>query len=151
MFKISLVVAMLLGVVFVAHSASAAFVAKPGDLLRTASDQTVVLVMDNGTRIPVSADGFALRYNNNFGLVKTVTDAERGDYTGNALTLSASNSLAPGSVFLYNTNQPGIYIIQDGQKRLFSTLAGFNAGGNNLNLVQWAGQFTEYPTGVPIQ
>jgi hypothetical protein len=73
MFKKSLVLGSLLSLVFMASTASAAYTAKAGDLLRTADDATVVLVMDNGSRIPVSAEGFAIRYNNNFGLVKTVT------------------------------------------------------------------------------
>ena len=152
MFKKSLIITAVLGLAVFAQSASASYIAKPGDLLRTADDATVVLVMDDMTRLPIAADAFKVRYNNNFALIKTVTTAERGTYNSNgALTLGSLNSLPSGTVFLYDNNQPGIFVVDNGFKRLFSTLSGFQAGGYNLNNVQWVGQYTLYPTGVSVQ
>lgn len=151
MFKKSLVLSMLLGLVFVGGSASASYTAKAGDLLRTADDATVVLVMDDGLRVPISADAYLVRYDNNFSLVKTVTLAERGSYNSDLLTLNSTISLPSGTVFMYNINTPGIFKIENGYKRLFSTLTGFMNGGNNLNAVQWVGGSTLYPTGSPLQ
>ena len=142
---------MFLGfVVFVSH-ADAAYVAKPGDLLRTVNDPTVVLVMDDGTRVPLSADAYAVRYNNNFSLVKTVTEAERGTYDSMNITLNHLTSLAPSTVFIYEVDQPGIYKVENGFKRLFMTWSGFEAAGYSLNDVQWVGEYTWYPTGAPVQ
>ena len=150
MFKKSLLgFSVFFGLVLFAHSASA-YTPQTGDLLRTADDATIVLVMDDGRRLPVSAEGYAIRYQNNFGLVKTVTSAERGSYSSN-LVLGKENSIPSGSVFMYDFNQPGIYLVQNGFKRLFSTYGGFLAGGYDLNNVQWIGQYTEYPTGAPVQ
>lgn len=141
---------MLLGLVL-AGSASAGYTAKAGDLLRTTDDATVVLVMDDGSRVPISADAYLVRYNNNFSLVKTVTLAERGSYNSDLLTLNTMTSLVSGTVFMYNINTPGIFKIENGYKRLFSTLSGFMNGGNNLNDVQWVGGSTLYPTGASLQ
>lgn len=141
---------MLFALIAVAHSAGAAYTAKPGDLLRTASDQTVVLVMDNGTRMTISADGYAVRYNNNFGLIKVVTLAERGTYNSDFI-LNPSSSLTSGTVFMYEMNQPGIFLIENGYKRLFSTWNGFEAAGHKLSDVEWVGQYTLYPTGTPVK
>ena len=149
MFRKSLLLSLSLGLVFVSNVASAGYTAVRGDLLRTADDATVVLVLDDNSRIPVSAEGFALRYNNNFGLVKTVTATERGTYDSN-LVLGRMNSLANGTVFMYDLNQPGIYKIDNGFKRLFMTWSGFLSDGQNLNNVQWVGSHALYPTGSPV-
>ena len=150
MFNKSVILTLFLGLIAVAPVASAGYVASPGDLLRTAENPTVVLVMDNGNRIPISADGYAVRYNNNFGLVKVVTLAERGNYSSDFIINSAS-SLASGTVFMYEINQPGIFQIENGYKRLFMTWTGFETAGNRLSDVEWIGLYTMYPTGVPIQ
>ena len=150
MFRKSLVLSLLFALTAVAHTAGAGYTAVPGDLLRTAEDQTVVLVMDNGSRMPISADGYALRYNNNFGLVKVVTLAERGAYNSDFI-LNPSSSLASGTVFMYEMNQPGIFLIENGYKRLFSTWNGFEAAGNNLSDIEWVGLYSLYPTGTPVQ
>jgi len=149
MFKKSLVLSMLLGLTVFVSGASAAYVAVPGDLLRTAEDQTVVLVLDNGVRTPISADAYAMRYNNDFSLVKTVTLAERGSYSGDSL--NSMSSLRSGTVFMYELDQPGIYLVDNGFKRLFMTWTGFEANGHNFNDVEWAGNYTLYPTGTPVQ
>ena len=150
MFRKSLILSMLFALIAIAHSASADYTAKPGDLLRTDADQTVVLVMDNGSRVAISASAYAVRYNNNFGLVKVVTLAERGSYNSDYI-LNTESSLISGTVFMYDLNQPGIFRIENGYKRLFSTWTGFEAAGNNLKDVQWVGQYTMYPTGTPVQ
>jgi hypothetical protein len=150
MIKKSLILSTFLGLLFMGQSASAFYTAVPGNLLRTASDATVVLVMDDLSRVPVSAAAFAIRYNNNFGLVKTVTLAERGEFNSN-LVMNAASSLPSGTVFMYETDQPGIFLIENGYKRLYSTYSGFLNSGNSLSNVQWAGQYTLYPTGAPIQ
>jgi hypothetical protein len=152
MFKRNIiVVSMLLAFAFMGSTASAAYVAVPGDLLRTADDATVVVVMDNNSRVPVSADAFLVRYNNNFGLVKTVTLAERGNYNSDLQTINSMSSLASGTVFIYEVDQPGIFLIDNGFKRLFSTYTGFENAGYSLKNVQWAGTYTSYPTGTSIQ
>jgi hypothetical protein len=91
-----------------------------------------------------------MRYSNNFSLVKIVTTEERGAYNGDMLTLNTMTSLPNGTVFMHNFNQPGIYVIDNGVKRLFTTWTGFEALGYDLNDVQWVGQHTLYPTGNPI-
>lgn len=148
MFIKSIVLSMCLGLVLFT-TASAAYTAVPGDLLRTAEDPTVVLVMDDLKRVPLSADAFAMRYGNNFGLVKYVTAAERGSYSGDSL--NSMTSLTNGTVFIYELDKPGIFLVQDGYKRLFSTWTGFEAMGNNFNDVVWVGTYTWYPTGSPVQ
>jgi hypothetical protein len=145
------VLSMLLAFAFVGTTASAAFVAVPGDLLRTADDATVVVVMDNNSRVPISADAFLVRYNNNFGLVKVVTLAERGSYNSGLQTINSASSLASGTLFIYEVDQPGIFLVEGGFKRLFSTYTGFENAGYSLKNVQWAGTYTSYPTGAPIQ
>jgi|SRR3989344_2437383 len=151
MFRNKLILATFLSLVLVGQTASAAFVAKPGDLLRTPEDATVVLVMDDGSRVPISSDAYSVRYNNNFDLVKTVTLTERGSYNSDLLTLNSMSSLTSDSIFQYDFNQPGIFLVQNGYKRLFTTFGGFLAAGYNLNNVQWVGQFTLYPTGASVQ
>ncbi len=148
MFAKSMSLAMVLGLVLFT-TAGAAYTPVPGDLLRTPEDATVVLVLDNGVRTPISADAYAVRYNNNFSLVKTVTLAERGSYSGDSL--NAQLSLTHGSVFIYEVDEPGIFLVENGMKRLFSTWTGFEAGGHDLKNVQWVGQYTLYPTGAPVQ
>jgi len=149
MFKKSLVLSMLMSMTMFVSGASAAYMAVPGDLLRTADDATVVLVMDNLQRVPISADGFAKRYNNDFSRVKVVTLAERGSFSGDAL--NHLTSLTSGTVFMYELNQPGIYLVDNGFKRLFMTWTGFEANGHNFNDVIWVGDYTMYPTGAPVQ
>lgn len=148
MFIKSIALSMFLGLVLFT-TAGAAYTPVVGDLLRTPEDATVVLVLDNGVRTPISADAYKVRYNNNFSLVKTVTLSERGSYSGDSL--NAALSLTNGTLFIYDFNQPGIFIVENGFKRLFSTWTGFEAGGHNLNNVQWVGQYTLYPTGAPVQ
>lgn len=152
MFKKSLVLAvMFFGFMVFAPNAGAYYTAVPGDLLRTANDATVVLVMDDGTRVPLAAEAFAVRYGNNFSLVKVVTTEERGAYNSDTLTLNALTSLPNGTVFMHNFNMPGIYVIDNGIKRLFTTWTGFESLGYDMNDVQWVGQHTVYPTGTPVQ
>jgi hypothetical protein len=150
MLKKTLTLSLSLALFVVASNASASYIAQPGDLLRTMDDATVVLVMDNGSRMPISADGYALRYNNNFGLVKVVTAGERGSYSSDMIINNAT-SLTSGTVFMYEVNQPGFFVIENGFKRMFSTWTGFEAAGHNLKDVEWIGLYTQYPTGTPVQ
>jgi len=148
MFKKSLVLSAFIGLMVASSVSAQSYVAKPGDLLRTADDATVVLVLDNGTRVPVSADAYAMRYHNDFSLVKTVTASERGSYSGDSL--NSMTSLHSGEVFIYELDQPGIFIVENGFKRLFSSWTGFEAMGNSFNDIVWVGSFTQYPTGAPV-
>lgn len=148
MFKKSLVLSAFMGLMLVSTAGAQSYVAKPGDLLRTADDATVVLVLDNGNRVPISADGYAKRYNNDFSLVKTVTASERGSYSGDAL--NSLTSLHSGQVFMYELDEPGIFIVDNGFKRLFSSWTGFEAMGHSFDDIIWVGSYTLYPTGTPV-
>lgn len=152
MFKKSLTLAVVFfGLMIFAQDASAFYTAVPGDLLRTASDATVVVVMDDLTRVPISADAYAMRYNNNFSLIKRVTTEERGSYNSSTLTINAMMSLPNGTVYMHNFSKNGIYVIDNGFKRLFTTWSGFEGSGHDFNDVEWVGPYTVYPTGPPVQ
>jgi hypothetical protein len=52
---------------------------------------------------------------------------------------------------MYELDEPGIFVVENGFKRLFSSWTGFEAAGHNFNQIQWAGSYTLYPTGTPVQ
>lgn len=134
----------------VSGMASAAYTPVPGDLIKVETSPTVYLVDDAGQRIALSASAYEVRYNNNFSLVKTVTEAEMGTRNTNLL-LNRETSVPNGTLIIYETDQPGIFLVENGYKRVFSTWQGFTAMGYDFNDVTWVGRYTMYPTGTPIQ
>ena len=140
----------IITLLFVGFSANAAYTPKPGDVIKVESSATVYLVDDGGQRIPLSASAFEVRYNNNFSVVKTVTEAEMGVRSDN-LILNRETSEPNGTLIMYQTEQPGIFLIENGYKRVFSTWEGFTARGYTFSQVTWVGAYTVFPTGVPIQ
>jgi len=113
------------------------YVPKVGDLIRTVSDPTVFLVDDQLNRIPVSADAYKIRYNNNFSLVKFVDPSQIGFFnpSGGLDSLVAD---------------PNIYLLQNGFKRPFATFEAFVRSGLSNKPVRWVGTYDDYPTGSII-
>jgi hypothetical protein len=143
------------GVVLVAaflitHKAGAAYTPQPGDVVRTAENSTVFLIDDQNTRIPLSADAYAMRYNNDFSLVKIVTAAELGNWS-NVFTLNQKSSVPNGTLIIYKTDKPTIYLVENGFKRPIATYQKFLSLGYSMGTVQWVGQHSVFPTGAPIQ
>lgn len=134
---------------FTGYSAGAGYTPVPGDVIKVESNATVYVVDDSGQRIPLSAAAYQVRYNNNFSLIKIVTEAEMGARTENILNVQSS--VSNGTLIMYETEQPGIFIVENGYKRVFSTWQGFTAKGYELSQVTWIGLYTKYPTGVPVQ
>jgi hypothetical protein len=125
------------------------YVPKVGDLIRTVSDPTVFLVDDQLNRIPVSADAYKIRYNNNFSLVKFVDPSQIGFFnpSGGLDSLVADPN---GSLIIYTTNNPTIYLLQNGFKRPFATFEAFVRSGLSNKPVRWVGTYDDYPTGSII-
>jgi hypothetical protein len=130
-------------------NASAAYIPVKGDLIKTAKSNTVYLVDDIGQRIPLSAGAFETRYNNNFGLIKTLTDTEVGGFTTHFI-INSEQSHSSGSVVMYWQN-PTIYLIENGYKRGFATWEAFSASGKSSADVHLVGEFEIYPTGQVIK
>lgn len=134
----------------ITHKADAAYTPQPGDLVRTEQNPTVFLIDDQNTRIPLSADAYKTRYNNDFSLIKFVTAAELGSWS-DLFTLNQKSSVANGTLIIYQTDKPTIYLVENGFKRPIATYQKFLSLGYGMDKVQWVGEYTIIPTGAPIQ
>lgn len=136
---------------FSAQSAQAAdYTPKAGDLIKTKTNPTVFLVDDQLTRWPVSAQAYAIRYHNNFTLIKIVADSQIGSFdpTGG---LNSTSAEPEGTLVMYTTNNPTVYLLQNGFKRPFATFDAFTKAGHSMNQVKWIGTYDVYPTGSVIE
>ena len=129
-------------------TAQAAYVAKPGDVIKVKTGRTVYYVDDQLQRIPLYADAFALRYNNDFSIVKNLTEAEVGGYN-NELILNRELSDAPGSLIMYNVDQT-VYLLENGVKRPFTSWDAFVKRGYASKQIKWVGFYHIYATGAPL-
>lgn len=129
--------------------AQAAYTPAPGDLIRTKTNPTVFLVADDSTRIPLSASAYAVRYGNDFSRILYVDDSVIGAYADHA-ALNAQTSKPNGTLIMYTTDKPIIYLIENGFKRPFATMDAFTKMGYTFNQVEWVGTYTTYATGKMI-
>lgn len=123
---------------------------KAGDLIKTKTNPTVFLVDDQLTRWPVSAQAYAVRYNNNFTLVKIVADNEIGTFDPTS-GINSTQAEADGSLIIYTTDRPTIYLLQNGFKRPFATWDSFTSRGYSTSKLIWVGTYDIYPTGSIIK
>jgi len=129
--------------------AQAAYVAKAGDLIKVAGgSNTVYLVDDIGQRIPLSAEAYRIRYNNDFSLVQSLTEEEVAGRTNHFL-INETLSHKEGTLIKY-WNSPTIYLLEDGFKRGFTSWDSFEDAGYKLSNVQLVGEYEIYPTGLII-
>jgi hypothetical protein len=126
-------------------SGAKAYIPKSGDVIKVDASPAVFLVDDAGQRIPLSSQAFAIRYNNNFDLIRTVTEAEWGGYTTNFI-INETQSRPNGSLIMY-WQDPTIYLIENGYKRGFATWEAFSSRGYDVAQIHVVGQFELYPTG----
>lgn len=129
---------------------AASYIPKPGDLIKTQSSLTVFLVDDNLQKMPVSFAGYVTRYGNNWSLVKTIADSELGAYNP-YLVLGATNSHKSGTLIMYTTNNPTIYLLENGVKHGFTNMQALTSRGYNTSKVEWVGTYETYPTGNIFQ
>jgi hypothetical protein len=132
-----------------ASDAQAAYSPIVGDLIRTNTNPTVYLVADDLVRIPLSAEAYAIRYGNNFFLVKYVDGAVIGNVP-NHIALNAQTSKPNGTLIMYTTDKPTIYMVENGFKRPFASWDAFTSRGYSLYQVEWVGTYTTYATGQMI-
>lgn len=129
-------------------TAQAVYTAKPGDVIKVATGKTVYYVDDQLQRIPLSADGFTTRYNNNFAVVKNVTEAEVGSFN-NGLILNRELSKPNGALIIYELGKT-VYLLENGVKRPFTSWEAFAKRGYKANQIHWVGTYQIYATGAPI-
>lgn len=148
--KLLSVAVILFAAFIMADKAEAAYTPQPGDVVKTAANPTVFLIDDSLARIPLSADAYAVRYNNDFSIIKVVTVAELGNWS-DSFTLNEMSSAKSGSLIIYQTDRPTIYLVENGYKRPIATYEKFLAQGYKVSDVQWVAQYAIFPTGAPIQ
>jgi hypothetical protein len=134
----------------ITQKADAAYTPQPGDVVRTEANPTVFLIDDQKARIPLSADAYQVRYNNDFSLIKFVTAEELGNWS-DIFTLNKKSSVPNGSLIIYHTDKPTIYLVENGFKRPIATYQKFLSLGYSMDSVEWVGQHSVFPTGEPIQ
>ena len=117
----------------------------PGDLVKTAHNPTVYLVDDNGQRIPMEAKAFAIRYNNNFSLVKIVTAFELGSFA-TYLRIDGADSHPDGSLVVYSLDNGTVYMLDHGYKHPVGSWDTLQSQGYDLSHIQWIGELETYPT-----
>jgi hypothetical protein len=126
-----------------------AYTPVPGDVIKVAASDAVFLVDDSLQRYPLSAGAFEVRYNNNFKLVKTVTEQEWGSYTTHFI-INRALSHPAGSLVVY-WQDPTIYLIENGYKRGFATWNAFASRGYSTSDIDYIGAYEAYPTGPVIK
>ncbi|MBI4363721.1 MAG: hypothetical protein HY545_02625 [Candidatus Doudnabacteria bacterium] len=130
------------------QTAMAAYAVKPGDVIKANASATVYYVDDQLQRIPMYADAFAVRYNNDFSKVKNLTTAEVGS-VNNDLILNREMSEAEGSLIMYDVGQT-VYLIENGMKRPFTSWQAFINRGYSGSQIKWVGTYHLYATGPVI-
>lgn len=130
------------------QTAQAAYTPKPGDVIKVSGTSIVYYVNDQLQRLPMYADAFEVRYNNNFFVVKNLTQAEVGEMSGN-LILNRELSDAEGSVIMYDVGKT-VYLIENGMKRPFTSWQAFASRGYKANQIKWVGAYHIYATGANL-
>jgi len=138
------------GTIFFAQSAHAASTPKPGDLIKTKTNATVFLVDDSLNRTALTREAYVVRYGNNWSLIKVVVDSQIGayDYTG---AINTTSSHASGSVIIYRTDKPEIYLLENGFKRPFVSWDAYLHSAYANQPINWVGTYEVYPTGSVIK
>ena len=130
------------------QTVQAAYEAKPGDVIKVTTGKTVYYVDDGLQRIPLSAEGFAIRYNNNFSVVKNLTEAEVKSFN-NSMILNRETSSSNGSLIMYDIGQT-VYLLENGMKRPFSSWEALTKRGYEASQIQWVGTYEIYATGPSL-
>lgn len=121
-----------------AKTVHAAYVAKPGDLLKTQTGHTVYLVDDNFQRIPMTAEAYKIRYNNDFSKVLIVDVLEIGSFA-TYLRIGQTNSHPDGTLIVYSLDNPEVFVLNHGFKKSLGLRT-------DLTGVAWVGTYEIYPT-----
>lgn len=122
------------------------YVPQPGDLIKTQTNPTVFLVDDQLIRRPLSYPAYVNRYGKDFSRVKIVSESVRGDYDYTNIIQPVS-SHANGTLVIYTTSNPTIYVLINGFKHPFASLDAFYASGYSARPLVWIGSQEIYPTG----
>lgn len=134
------------------QTASAAYSPTPGDLVRTQSDAGVYYIDDGNRLVAVSASAYKVRYNNDFAKIKVLPDRSLEKVLLNTdVMLNTATSVKEGSLIIYNTDNPTIYLVENGKKRGFTSWEAFTSRGYKMSQVQWVGTYTIYATGSVIK
>ncbi len=147
--KISVLVLVLLGLQLItASQTQAAYTPKAGDLIKVKGGNTVFLVDDVWQRIPLNAEAFAIRYNNQFSKVLELTEVEVGGKVDSWI-INGEASHADGTIIKY-WNDSTIYLLNGGFKHGFASWEAFTASGHNIADLELVGDYEVYPTGATI-
>lgn len=142
-------VSLFLTVSFGPEMALAAEMPKPGDVVKTKNSPTVFYVDDGLANIPLDASAFAVRYKNNFGLIKTVSEDQIKPFASHHI-LNRVLSVAEGSIVMYYPN-PTVYLIENGKKRGFTSWSAYVNRGYSNKDIQVVGTYHIYATGEAIK